>query len=273
MVKIISCIKFVYGTNHNILATYRKILLVFCGIFEHYLEKLLLGHRNFADMKQLLQRKFSIENKDILDNAAFSGSGAIFVTGHFGAVEYLPLALSLNGYKIAFIVRFKTAELRKQLLKRAQEMDVLVIDADQPRVAFKALDAIKQGRLLITECDEFSEWRRHKSEKVSLFGNIVSRDTTLDFFYKRARVPVMLGLMKRRKGRFILSIDHLADGHEKVALSRKTWDCLERHIVKEPHQWYQWKDAAAELAPFIENRRMEKRHTLNQKIRRYQWIS
>ena len=260
LAKIVSCLKFVFGYRQNILYTYKKIALTFCGIFEHYLEKLLLGHRSFAEMKHFLGSRFSIENKHILDNVASSGTGAILVTGHFGAVEYLPLALPLNGYKIAFIVKFKTEALRKQLLKRAEEMDVLVIDADQPRVAFKALDAIKQGRLLITECDEFSEWRRHKREKVSVFGNVVSRDTTLDFFYRRARVPAMLGLMKRRNGRFVLSIDHLADGREKVDLSKKAWECMEGHIVNEPYQWYQWKDAAVELAPFIENGRMNENY-------------
>lgn len=256
LVKIVSCVRFVVGYKRSIMYTFKRIALTFGGIFEHYLEKLLLGHRSFAEMKKLLGNKFSIDNKHILDKVASSGTGAILVTGHFGAVEYLPLALPLNGYRIAFIVRFKTDALRKQLLDRAEKMDVLVIDADQPRVAFKALDAIKQGRLLITECDEFSEWRRHKREYVSVFGNHVPRDTTLDFFYRRAKVPAVLGLMKRRNGRFVLSVDHLADGREKVALSKKAWDCLEEHILAEPYQWYQWKDAAVELAPFIENGRM-----------------
>jgi len=260
MLKIMTCLKFVFGNGQHILDPYKKIVLTFFGIFEHYLEKLLLGHRSFTKMKKLLGKTFSIDNKHILDKVASSGTGAILVTGHFGAVEYLPLALPLNGYKIAFIVKFKTEALRKQLLDRAEKMDVLVIDADQPRVAFKALDAIKQGRLLITECDEFSEWRRHKREKVSIFGNVVPRDTTLDFFYRRAKVPAILGLMKRRNGRFVLSIDHLADGHEKVALSKKAWECMESHIVNEPYQWYQWKDAAMELAPFIESGRMNENY-------------
>lgn len=249
--RILSCLHFVLRYRFSLSHFCKNVLLTFCGIFEHYLEKLLLGHRNFTDMKKLLGQKFSIQNKHILDQVASGKTGGILVTGHFGAVEYLPLALPLNGYKIAFIVRFKTEALRRQLMERAAEMDVMVIDADKPRVAFKALDAIKQGRLLITECDEFSEWRRHKKEKISVFGNSVPRDTTLDFFYRRAKVPAMLGLMKRRNGGFVLSVTALANGHEKVSLSRRAWNCLEEHILAEPYQWYQWKDAAIELAPFI----------------------
>ena len=249
--KIISCLNFVLRYRFTFSHFCRNVIQTFCGIFEHYLEKLMMGHRNFAEMQKFLGSRLTVQNRHVLDQAAAQGKGGILVTGHFGAVEYLPLALALNGYKIAMIVKFKTDVLRRQLMKRAAELNIILIDAEQEKVAFKALDAIKQGRLLITECDEFSKWVRHKNEKVSVFGNLVSRDKTLDFFYRRAKVPAMLGLMKRRNGRFVLSIDHLADGSEKVSLSKKAWECLESHIVAEPYQWYQWKDAAEELSPFI----------------------
>ncbi|NOQ46430.1 MAG: hypothetical protein GQ559_07135 [Desulfobulbaceae bacterium] len=254
-IKIVKCLNFVLRYRLTFSHFCRNVIQTFCGIFEHYLEKLLMGHRNFAEMQKFLGSRLTVQNRHVLDQAAAQGRGGILVTGHFGAVEYLPLALALNGYKIAMIVKFKTDALRRQLMKRAAELDIILIDAEQEKVAFKALDAIKQGRLLITECDEFSKWIRHKSEKVSVFGNIVSRDKTLDFFYRRAKVPAMLGLMKRRNGGFVLSITSLANGCEKVSLSKRAWDCLEEHILAEPYQWYQWKDAAVELAPFIADRK------------------
>jgi len=250
-VKILSCLNFVLRYRSAFSHFSRNVIQTFCGIFEHYLEKLLMGHRNFAEMQKYLGSRLTIQNRHVLNRTVAQQKGGILVTGHFGAVEYLPLALALNGFKIAMIVKFKTDSLRKQLLKRAAELDIILIDAEREKVAFRALDAIKQGRFLITECDEFSKWVRHKSQKVSVFGNVVSRDKTLDFFYRRAKVPAMLGLMKRRNGGFVLSITSLANGSEKVSLSKRAWDCMEEHILAEPYQWYQWKDAAVELAPFI----------------------
>ncbi len=254
--KILSSLTFILRYRLSVAHFCRNVLKSIFGIFEHYLEKLLMGHRNFAAMHEFLGKKLTVQNRHVLDQTVAQGNGGILVTGHFGAVEFLPLALSLSGYKIAMIVKFKTESLRKQLMKRAAELDIILIDADQEKVIFKALNAIKQGRFLITECDEFSKWIHHKSEKVSVFGNLVSRDKTLDFFYRRAKVPAMLGLMKRRNGGYVLSVTSLANGSEKVSLAKRAWDCLEEHILAEPYQWYQWKDAAVELAPFIENGRM-----------------
>ncbi len=259
---IVSCLTFVLRYRLTFSHFCRNMIQTFCGIFEHYLEKLLMGHRNFAEMQRYLGSRLTIQNRHVLNQAVAQERGGILVTGHFGAVEYLPLALALNGFKIAMIVKFKTDSLRKQLLKRAAELDIVLIDAEREKVAFRALESIKQGRFLITECDEFSKWVRHKSEKVSVFGHAVSRDKALDFFYRRAKVPAMLGLMKRRNGGFVLSVTSLANGSEKISLSKRAWDCLEEHILAEPYQWYQWKDAAVELAPFIATgRKHENRQT------------
>jgi len=259
-IKIVSSLRYILRYRQTFSHFYRNVLQVFGGIIEHYLEKLLMGHRNFADMQDFLGKRLTVQNRHVLDQAAAQGRGGILVTGHFGAVEYLPLALSLSGYKIAMIVKFKTDSLRRQLMKRSAELDIILIDAEQDKVVFKALDAIKNGRLLITECDEFSKWIRHKSEKVSVFGNSVLQDKTLDFFYRRAKVPAMLGLMKRRNGGYVLSVTSLANGGEKVSLAKRAWNCLEEHILAEPYQWYQWKDAAMELAPFIESGRMNENY-------------
>ncbi len=230
-IKICSSLKYILQNKLTFSHFYWNTLRSFGGIFEHYLEKLLMGHRNFAQMHKFLNKRLTIQNKGILDQAAAQGKGGILVTGHFGAVEFLPLALSLSGYKIAMIVKFKTDSLRKESMKKAAEVDVILIDAEQDKVIYKALAAIKQGRFLITECDEFSQWIRHKNEKISIFGNRVSQDKTLDFLYRRAQVPAMLGVMKRQNGAYVLSVDSLANGFEKVSLTRKAWNYLEGHIL------------------------------------------
>ncbi len=256
-IKIFSSLKFTLQHRLSFLRFHWNTIRAFAGIFEHYLEKLLMGHRDLVKMLTFMEKKLTIQNRGILDKVAAQGKGGILITGHFGAVEFLPMALSLSGYKIAMIVKFKTESLRKGLMKRAAEHNILLIDSEQDKVLFKALAAIKEGRFLITECDEFSQWIRHKTEKVSVFGNHVAQDKTLDFLYRRAQVPAVLGLMKRKNGSYVLSVDSLANGCEKVSLAKKAWNCLEEHILATPYQWYQWKDAAVELAPFIENGRID----------------
>ncbi|OQX15102.1 MAG: hypothetical protein BWK76_13650 [Desulfobulbaceae bacterium A2] len=231
-------------------------IAVLRGIFEHYLEKMLAAHKPLDCMFNYLGRRLVVQNKKLLDDLASSGQGGILVTGHFGAVEYLPMALFLQGYKIAFICRFKTLRLKQEVEKRAVLHDVLVIDANEPKVTFKALDAIKSGRILLTECDEFSEWRMDDKEHVRVFGHAVPLDRTLDFFYRRTRVPVVMGLMRRDAGGFTLCLEPLADGAEKVCVARAAWTTLESYIMRYPQQWYQWKDVVRDLAPFIDWRGM-----------------
>jgi KDO2-lipid IV(A) lauroyltransferase len=149
------------------------------------------------------------------------------------------------------ILRFTTKKLKEELIKRAREFDVILIDASEPKVAFKALRAIKSGRILITECDEFSEWRQNPDKRISVFGHNVARDKTLDFLYNRAKVPALLGLMRRKKRGFTLCIESLADGRKDGSLAARAWYRLEDYILNYPQQWYQWKDAATALSEYI----------------------
>ncbi|MFO7495664.1 MAG: lysophospholipid acyltransferase family protein [Desulfobacterales bacterium] len=231
-----------------------------CGVFEHYLEKLVLAHKPLSWTKGLLARRLKIQNVTHLERIALSGKGGILVTGHFGAVEYLPLALAMNGYKIAMICRFKTSRLKEALAQKAEEQDIMVIDANEPNVAFRALKAIKNGRILVTECDEFSAWRPDSSESVSVFGHSVPLDKTLDFFHRRAAVPVIMGLMRRDGDGFTLCIEPIADGEEKIQVGRVAWRTLEGYILRHPEQWYQWKDAVEDLEPYIDWRKINENH-------------
>jgi Kdo2-lipid IVA lauroyltransferase/acyltransferase len=199
-----------------------------------------------------LAKRLTIQNVAQLDRIASEGRGGILVTGHFGAVEYLPLALAMNGYKVAMICRFKTSRLKEALAERAQAQDVMLIDAGEPNVAFRAFEAIREGRILITECDEFEQWRADRNGTVSVFGHSVPRDKTLDFFYRRTKAPMVMGLMRRDAGRFTLCIEPIADGEEKIPVGSAAWRTLEGYILRHPEQWYQWKDAVEDLEAHID---------------------
>lgn len=225
----------------------------FLGIFDHYYEKLLMAHKPMSEMINFLNPRLMLRNKRSLDEVVRQGHGAVLVTGHFGAVEFLPLTMALRGYKVTMIVRFKTAKLKRELLAQAKLVDVQLIDAEEPKVAVNALKALKNGRILITECDEFKHWRPCVDQRVSVFGNRVPRDKILDFFYHNCGLPAFLGLMRRNEnGSFTLCLEPLAGGEKGVSLSAKAWNKLEKYIMNYPEQWYQWKDAVRYLANYID---------------------
>jgi lauroyl/myristoyl acyltransferase len=231
-------------TKTSTLSYYRKI---FSGIFNHYCEKIIMGYWPLQKTTDFLKNNMQVINKKCLDNAVKDGRGAIFVTGHYGAVEFLPLALNSLGYKVSMICRFKTASLKKELYRRANYLGILLIDADEPNVAYQAFSAIKDGRILITECDEFKKWRPSNVE-IDVFFKRAKRDTTLDCFFKRAKVDSVFGVIRREPGcKYSLCLEPLLEKGENESLSGTSWHALEHHIYQYPYQWYQWKEFACQI--------------------------
>ena len=217
------------------------------GVFEHYVEKMINAYHPTARLARYLTAQRVVDNEDWLNRAAHKQGGMIMVTGHFGAVEYLPLFLALQDYRPAMIMRFKTARLRRKCMARCRQFNVQAIDADQPHAALRALRAVKQGRILITLCDEFSHWRPYGDRYISVLGRRVRLDRTLDILYRRHRPPACLGLVKRHNGGIALHIEPITDGNEPISLAKRAWQRLEPYIMRFPDQWYQWHAVAEKL--------------------------
>lgn len=201
-------------------------------------------------LARYLSQQVEIRNETWLKQAAHEQKGILLVSGHFGAVEYLPLFLSLKGYASAMIMRFKTERLRQECAYRCRQFNVRAIDADQPNAALKALQAIKQGHILITLCDEFTHWRPHRDRYIPVLGRRVRVDRTLDVLHRRNRPPACLGLVQRARNGFALQIEPITDGNEPVRLAERSWPILEGYIRHAPEQWYQWREVAAELTAY-----------------------
>jgi lauroyl/myristoyl acyltransferase len=229
-------------------------LKTFVGIFDHYFEKLVNAHRSMQRMIAYFDQHIDIPDRRWIDPLRESGRGGLLVTGHFGAVEYLPLFLASKGYRPSIVMRFKTQKLREVLNEKSRYVDLELIDADRGNVAYQAIDAVKRGRILITLCDEFKHWRPSRNNTISIFGRHAPRDRTLDVLYRRTRAPVFLGLMRRRKSRFALDIHFIADGHDPVSVTDRAWEILSRYILRYPQQWYQWKEFEAEFEAYAAGR-------------------
>ncbi|MFZ0131304.1 MAG: hypothetical protein WAK95_02100 [Desulfobacterales bacterium] len=232
-----------------------KFKLILCktyfGIFEHYSEKMINAYRPLPAMMKYLQDNISISNIEWLDRIKAANRGGILISAHFGAVEYLPLFLAVKKYRPTMIVRFKTDKLREILTYKAGLVDLELIDADSQNVIFKAITAIRNGRILITLCDEIKNWRPCKTETMRIFGQPAPRDRTLDILVRRAKAPSCLGLMQRVKDGYALSI-HPFDGKDhNVSLSEASWNILEQYIYRHPDQWYQWPSFETEYAKYL----------------------
>jgi len=250
-VKIGKCLHYILKPSLKHPSRYIACLKAYAGIFEHYYEKLLMAYKPMGTLFSYMTKRLKPVFHNDFNKLIESGQGCLLVTGHFGAVEFLPIAMNIQKIKVAMIVRFKSKQLRESLYEKAKQHNVLLIDADQPKVIQKAMQAIKDGRVLITECDEFSQWHPNKRMTLSVFGHHFPVDRTLDFFYKKAKVPAFLGLMRREKGNFNLHIEPLADGNTKTSVAKNAWKKLEGFIFKYPHQWYQWKSAYTLLEEHI----------------------
>ena len=244
-------LKYVLGEKIGGIRFQSILFRTYFGIFEHYFEKMINAHKSLPEMMNYLTTRISFSGRNRLDRIISKNKGCIFVTGHFGAVEYIPLYLAANGFRPSMILRFKTRELKAALIDKSNSVDLELIDADSPNVLFKALNAIKKGRILITMCDEVHSWRPCSKERTQLFGRYIPKDRTLDLLYKRSRAPICFGIVQREKTGYDLSVHPMADGEEKCSVCEASWNLLERYVYRNPDQWYQWPSFYPEFTEYM----------------------
>ncbi len=223
------------------------------GILAHYYEKLFIAFFNFRKVCRFLRQRVAIEKSELLNQALSRGRGVIVVTGHYGAVEFLPLTLALRGYPVTMLLRFKTRRLKESLTRRAGDVDIELVDVENDRhVIFRALKALKANRILITECDEFERWSTDKRNRIRFLGAFLSQDRSLEMLQRRSKAPAVVGLVHRKAHeRYRLCLHALDAGEAETrhaSISQQALSILEQYIQIAPHQWYQWSEAGFILA-------------------------
>jgi lauroyl/myristoyl acyltransferase len=171
------------------------------------------------------------------------------VTGHFGAVEFLPLSLAVNNFPVTMIVCFKTPQLKAALKSRCRHVPITLLDAKNDRgVIFNAFKALKRNQILITECDEFDAWNVNGKQQTSFLGLRTPVDRSLDMLQRRYRSPAIMSLVQRESSRrFALNFHDLQESSRQKAASgvaSESLMVLESYIKQTPEQWYQWKDVS-----------------------------
>jgi len=253
-------LKYIFGkeyTPRTLKILYTK---TFRGIIDHYHEKLFIAYSNFPQLMKFFINRISLSGEDEFKACLDNGQGIILVTAHYGAVEALPGALAARGYPVTMILRFQTERLKKSLVERAETMDLHLVDLDEGNVFFTAVNALKQGRILITECDEFDAWRTSKQYPVSFFGHAMDGDKTLEILRKRSGASVATALMQRMGNkRYNMKLTTLiTDQSDKRSVGKAALEVLEESIKESPEHWYQWKDFGEKLEQISRNENNEK---------------
>ena len=227
----------------------------FRGIIDHYHEKLFVAYSNFKRLLRFLDEKIDLQGEDDLKEALAAGKGVILVTGHFGAVEFLPGCLAVKGFPVSMICRFQTNRLRTTLQERAEKVNLNLIDADNGNIFLAAIKALREGQILITECDEFDEWRPGENHHTAFLNTRLTADRSLDLLQKRSGAPVVTALLQRNgKKRYTLNLGAVAngDGVDSLPVGVQCLSVLEEAVMAEPAQWYQWKKFGQMILPAFE---------------------
>ena len=228
----------VFGNNGHSGTIVEK---TFEGIFNHYNEKLLMAYRNLNILKKEIGKILDFSGMDVLEKA-YSEGGVVLVTGHFGAVEFMPLALHLKNYPVSIIVCFKSEQLRKSLTERAIQGDVELIDGHSPDVFQQAISAIRRGRVLLTECDEVDVWKTKNDKTMDAFGGRILIDKSVEILCRRTGAKALASFMVRTEKGYRLSIVPIEQsGETRKELATSIFKVFEDFVMTFPDQWYQWK--------------------------------
>jgi KDO2-lipid IV(A) lauroyltransferase len=221
----------------------------FHGIFCHYYEKLFIAFEDKDKATEFLNDHILSDDLSVLSRSLLRGKGVIVITGHYGAIEFIPTLLAVNGFDISMIAKFKTERLKKQVFSQAQKYNIRLIDAEKKgSILKKAIKELNENRVLVTQCDEIDEWRPSEKKRTSFLGRVTGLDRTINVIQKRTGAEVVFGVIHRynlSEYKLIMySYEDMLKMLEGVSVStvgETVLKVLEQFILYHPEQWYQWK--------------------------------
>jgi lauroyl/myristoyl acyltransferase len=177
-----------------------------------------------------------------LQDALEEGRGVIIATGHYGALELLPIYLAVKKYATVTVAKFSTKRLKEIILPRANGHGLdIVVPGDGTNVFREASKVLGQNKIFVTQCDETDTWHRDADTTMEFLGERIRPDRMLKVLCRRTGAALLLGLLQREgKNGYKLVLQRVpCEGDEPVNV--RTLKLLEGHIYEHPEQWYEWK--------------------------------
>ena len=222
---------------------------VFKNILSHYYEKLFIAYEEKERAAKFLKERIFSDDLKKLNQKLSKGKGVIMVSGHYGAIEYIPTLLAVHNLPVSMIAKFKTEHLRKKIFEQAEKYHITMIDAEaSDNVLITAMNELRKNRILVTQCDEVEEWRPSDRQKTSFLGRTVGVDRTINIMKKRSGAEIVFGVIHRYTldDYQLMVYDYEAmleilNISSTLSVGEILLKFLERCIYKYPEQWYEWK--------------------------------
>lgn len=226
----------------------REIQKVFRGVLKgiilHYQEKMLNGFYAMPKFRKYLVSNVTFNGgEQVLKDALRENRGVIIATGHFGALELLPIYLAVRKYATVTLCKFKTKKLENIIVPRANGdgLDILV-PGNGTNVLFEATKALAQNKIFVTQCDEVDAWNIDPGKTIEFLGRKIHPDRMLNVLCKRTGAVLLFGVLKREgKRKYHLHLHRVPDEPAGEPVSVRTLKLLEDYIYRHPDQWYEWK--------------------------------
>jgi KDO2-lipid IV(A) lauroyltransferase len=109
-----------------------------------------------TDRPQLVRKQVGIIGKEHLDSALAKGKGVILVSAHFGNFPLMMMKLSLEGYKIAGIMRYMRDErAEKFFMKKRTKFGIKTIYSQPRKVCVEdSIHTLRNNELLFIPLDQ-----------------------------------------------------------------------------------------------------------------------
>jgi KDO2-lipid IV(A) lauroyltransferase len=247
--RIVQSIEAVYGDQRNGEELEIISKTVFRGIFAHYYEKLFNAYSDIYALESFFAESIEAQCLDKLDGALENGRGVLFVTGHYGGIEYIPIFLASNGYPISVVAKFATRQLKQACEARSERFGLRIIDGNRRNAILPGiLQELRINRIVFLECDEIEEWRPSQREKMIFLRKMIGVDRTISLIARRSKAALVFGILHRftlQKYRLVIQDrdDILArNGKPSISFGNAVLRCLEQYIYSYPEEWYQWKN-------------------------------
>lgn len=238
---------------------------VFRGILSHYYEKIFNAYEEIGPLRSFFQSHIEAGYLYKLDHALKAGKGVLFVTGHYGAIEYIPILLAVKGYPISVVAKFATRQLEETLHEKTRNIGLRIINAGRGSVLSSIMRELRQNRIVFIECDEIEEWRPSKRNRMWFLGKLIEIDKSIDIIQRRAGAEIIFGLLHRfNLNRYYLILEDYQGmlsrfGMQEASVGEIALKYLEEYIYYYPEEWYQWKNYyALDGEPSVERRVMGK---------------
>lgn len=238
---------------------------VFKGIYSHYYEKLFIAYEKPEKAIRFMKQNITDNDMHKLRSLLLKGKGVVLVTGHYGAIEYIPTLLAAQGFDVSMIAKFKTPQLNRKVHEQAKKYGIRLIDGAKAGGVLRAAGReLLENRVLITQCDEIEEWRPSTKKTMSFLGRVTGLDRTINVLQKRTGAEIIFGVIHRyHLGKYelrMLDYPEILSRLEQpygFSIGEAVLKFLERSIYANPEQWYQWKKyfAIGSGAPLV---RMQK---------------